>query len=181
MCVIFRDEVERRRTVARFVGSGLAEGERVYYFADTATTEDVDTWLAELDIDTGEARSTGAFIAGDAMDTYCPDGTFVPERMCEAVRDAYRTALDEHFSYARVTGEMSWALGGALGGVPGSDRLIEYESAVNNVVKTHPITAMCQYDANRFSGELIFRALQVHPYLVMNGQLVRNPDFITGE
>jgi hypothetical protein len=177
MCLIFRDERERRRTVARFVESGLAEGERVYYFADTATTEEVDTWLAGLDVDTGDARSAEAFIVGDALDAYCPDGTFLPERMCDSVRAAYRASLEAYFANSRVTGEMTWALRGA----PGSEMLIEYESAINDVVKEHPITAMCQYDANRFSDELIFRALQVHPYLVMNGQLIRNPHYITGE
>jgi len=48
---------------------------------------------------------------------------------------------------------------------------------VNRVVQTHPITAMCQYDANRFPGETIFQALQVHPYMVMHGQLVKNPSY----
>lgn len=40
---------------------------------------------------------------------------------------------------------------------------------------------MCQYDANRFDGQVIFQALQVHPYIVMNGQLVRNPYYALKE
>lgn len=34
---------------------------------------------------------------------------------------------------------------------------------------------MCDGFAERFGGETIFQALQVHPYMVINGQLVRNP------
>jgi len=78
---------------------------------------------------------------------------------------------------ARVTGEMSWA----LRGYPGSERLMEYEARINKVVQTHPITAMCQYDANKFDGDLIFKALQGHPYMVMNAQLVKNPYYVGAE
>ena len=72
---------------------------------------------------------------------------------------------------------MTWA----TRDVPGSDKLIEYETGINYVLQTHPITAMCQYDANRFSGTLIFQALQVHPYMVMNGQLLKNPYYMLAD
>jgi len=171
MCLVYRDEASRRRIVAHFVESGLAEDERVYYFADTATPLDVADWLGELDVDLSDAIARNELTMDQALSTYCPDGTFDAVRMCNTVRHAYTAAQDEGYIHARVTGEMTWA----LRGLPGSEHLMSYESAVNDVVKTHPITAMCQYDANRFDGETIFNALRVHPYMVMNGQLVRNP------
>jgi len=36
-------------------------------------------------------------------------------------------------------------------------------------------TACCQYDARRFSGELIMDVLSVHPAMIVRGQLVKNP------
>ena len=177
MCLVYRDEASRRRIVAKFVESGIAEDERVYYFADTPTPSDVADWLAGLDVDLSDAIASHELSMDQALSTYCPDGTFDPTRMCNAVRNAYSASQDEGYAHARVTGEMTWA----LRGLPGSDLLMTYEAAVNDVVKTHPITAMCQYDANRFDGETIFDALRVHPYMVMNGQLVRNPYFAVEE
>ena len=176
ICLVFRDEAVRRDIVSKFVDSGARDGERVFYFADTAQPSEVVDWLASLDVDVGDVLEDGSFTVDPAVVTYCPDGSFVPDRMLGTLREAYTDSVSTGYAHARVTGEMSWA----LRGFPGSDRLMEYEAAINHVVLTHPITAMCQYDANAFSGDLIFRALQVHPYMVMSGQLVKNP-YYTGE
>jgi len=171
MCLVYRDEADRRSIVAKFVESGLANDERVFYFADTVAPNEVVDWLGGLDVDVSDAIAGRSLTVDEAVATYCPDGTFNPDRMCGTVRGAYTASREEGYSLSRVTGEMTWA----LRGLPGSEHLMEYEAAVNEVVKTHPITAMCQYDANRFDDETIFEALRVHPYMVMNGQLVKNP------
>ena len=170
-CLVFRDEAERRKIVSKFVESGIVDGERVFYFADSAGLGDVVAWLRALDVDVAPYKESEDFTIDGAAETYCPDGRFDPDRMCSKLKTAYTSSRQQGYPASRVTGEMSWA----LRGMPGSDRLIEYEAAINTVVETHPITAMCQYDANRFPGETIFQALQVHPYMVMNGQLVKNP------
>jgi hypothetical protein len=37
---------------------------------------------------------------------------------------------------------------------------------------------MCQYDARRFDGATLYKVLQVHPYMVAQGQLVQNPYYV---
>jgi KaiC/GvpD/RAD55 family RecA-like ATPase len=177
MCLVYRDEAERRKIVAKFVESGLTDDERVFYFADTVEPTEVVDWLGAFDVDVADALARRELTVDQAATTYCPDGTFNPDRMCATVRDAYAASRADGYANSRVTGEMSWA----LRGLPGSEHLIEYEAAINRILKTHPITAMCQYDANRFDGETIFGALRVHPYMVMNGQLVKNPYYETEE
>ncbi|MFW6234754.1 MAG: MEDS domain-containing protein [Spirochaetota bacterium] len=173
ICLVYRDDAERRRIVRHFVESGLFEDEQVFYLADTAERPDVDAWLANLDIDPTAIRRDSSLQLEQALATYCPDGTFYPLGMTETLKRTYEAARSRGFTHARVSGEMSWA----LKKLPGSDRLIEYESMVNDVVRTHPITAMCQYNANAFDGITVFRALQVHPFMVLGGQIVRNPYF----
>lgn len=176
ICLVFRDEAERKSIVSRFIEAGIAEQERVFYFADSAKPGEVRDWLGALDVDTDTALTGGCLSIDEAADTYCPDGAFVPDRMLDTLRSAYTGSREAGYPGSRVSGEMTWA----LRGFPGSDRLMQYEAAVNRVVQSHPITAMCQYDANRFSGSTIFRALQVHPYMVMHGQLVKNPYYLEG-
>ncbi|MFP4180358.1 MAG: MEDS domain-containing protein [Spirochaetaceae bacterium] len=177
MCLVFRDETERRKMVSKFVESGVLDDERVSYFVDDGTPSDVIEWLASMDVDLTEAQKRHFLSVENAADTYCPDGTFKPDRMLNSLKELYTESKEAGYPNARVTGEMSWA----LRGMPGSERLIEYESRINTVVKTHPITAMCQYDAHKFSGRLIYKALQVHPYIVVNGQLIKNPYYISEE
>ncbi len=171
ICLIYRDEQERRRIVRRFVESGLADEEEVFYFADTPEKPDVVSWLEEMDVDTALSERTSNLRVDRALTTYCPHGSFDPCEMTDTLRRTYDASRSAGFVHSRVSGEMSWA----LHELPGSERLVEYEAMVNDVLVTHPITAMCQYDANRFDGDTVFRALQVHPYMVMGGQIVRNP------
>ncbi|MFO7848948.1 MAG: MEDS domain-containing protein [Spirochaetia bacterium] len=177
ICLVFRDEFERRKIVSRYIESGVLEDEKVSYFADAGTPSEVTEWLASMDVDITGALEHHSFLVEKAADTYCPDGTFEPDRMIDTLKEVYVESRISGYPNARVTGEMTWA----LQGMPGSERLIEYESGINSMVKTHPITAMCQYDANKFSGSLVYKALQVHPYMVVNGQLLKNPYYISEE
>ena len=142
--------------------------EKVSYFADIMKPEEVRDWLLDMNI---EIPKDDAFPILVAENTYCPDGRFVPENMLNTVREFYEQAKKTGYSNARVSGEMSWA----LRGVPGSERLMEYETLVNEVLVTHPVTAICQYDANRFNGATILDVLKVHPMMIVHGQIVRNP------
>ena len=78
------------------------------------------------------------------------------------------------YAGGRLTGEMSWA----LKHIPGSDRLIEYEGRINDLLKTYPLTAICQYDTRRFDGATIFEVLSVHPIMIVHGQIMRNPFYV---
>jgi len=174
MCLIYDNEDERRKVIGKFLSAGLQEHEKTAYFADTTAPTDVETWLREMGVDVPKPGNASAFSITVAEKTYCPNGKFVPETMLNTLRSYHKAALDEGYSGGRVSGEMSWA----LRGIPGSERLMEYEALVNDVLVTHPITAICQYDATRFDGALVFDVLKVHPMMVVHGQIVKNPYYI---
>jgi hypothetical protein len=174
MCYIFNDESRRRDVIAAFLGSGLLEKEKVGYFVDTATPEEAVSLLRKLGVKIPDRTAPDSFSVSNAEETYCPDGTFDPERMLENLRNYYAASITEGYPGSRVSGEMSWA----LRGIPGSERLVEYEARVNDVLVESPVTAICQYDANLFDGGTLFDVLSVHPMMVVNGQVVKNPYFI---
>jgi len=171
MCLIYSHETERRNIIGKFLESGLLAQEKVAYFTDTLTPEEVCEWLRNMGIKLPE--QDGLSIS-DAAKTYCSAGEFVPESMLDTLREFYGQAKKDGYPNARVSGEMSWA----LKGIPGSDRLMEYEALVNEVMVTHPVTAICQYDASRFSGAAILAVLKVHPMMVVHGQIVQNPFYM---
>lgn len=174
MCYIFNDEGQRREVISAFLDSGLSEGEKVGYFVDTITPEEMLSYLKGLGVKIPDRTAPAPLSISTAEETYCPDGTFIPERMLRTLRTYYTSSIAEGFPGARVSGEMSWA----LKGIPGSQRLIEYEALVNDVVIEYPVTAICQYNANLFDGGMLFDVLSVHPMMVVNGQVVKNPYFI---
>jgi hypothetical protein len=177
MCYIYNDNEERREAINKFIASGLLEGEEVHYFYHGAKGETLEAARRRVGVPALAEGAKGVFKLAPALDAYCPDGTFIPERMLGRLRDTYLSSIENGFAGARVTGEMGWA----LEGLPGAERLIEYEALVNTVVAEYPCTALCQYDARRFDGATLFHVLSVHPAMVVQGQVVRNPYYIQPE
>lgn len=177
MCYIYNDDRQRQEIMSKFIDSGLQAGERVGYFTDTLSPSELRAHLTDMGVHLPPETDQKRFSISTAMETYCPDRTFIPERMLEVLKSTYKDSIEAGYPGARATGEMSWA----LRDIPGVDRLIEYEALVNVVVQEHPITAVCQYDARRFDGATLFDVLNVHPMMIVNGQVVRNPYYTPPE
>jgi len=176
MCNIFSDEGERDDVISRFVAAGLAEGEQSCYFVDTVPADELRERLASLGVPV-PAPEDPRLVVAPAVDMYCPDGTFVPDRMLGNFPLVYNAGLEAGFVGVRATGEMTWA----RRGLPGSERLIEYESRINTVVREYPLTAVCQYDARCFDGATLFEVLLVHPVMIVRGRISRNPYYLPPE
>jgi hypothetical protein len=176
MCLIYDNEDERRTLMGKYVQAGLLEREKVAYFTDTTPAE-VAAWLGEAGVDVSGYERANRFSVANAEVVYCPNGRFVPQEMLDTYPTFHRTALEEGCVGGRVTGETSWV----LKGIPGSDQFIEYEALLNDVVAVHPVMALCQYDVRRFDGQTIFDVLQVHPMMIVHGQIMRNPYYMRPE
>jgi hypothetical protein len=173
MCFIYSDETERRRVISKFIQSGLALGEHVSYFADSMPPQEVKKWLREMGVAL-PAGDSEPFALTHAHSAYCPSGAFVPDALFDGFRGLYQQCIAKGYAGVRMTGEMSWA----LRGMPGAERLMEYEAMATEVSTSVPVISLCQYDANRFDGATIMKALKVHPMMVVHGQIVRNPYYV---
>jgi DcmR-like sensory protein len=127
--------------------------------------------LSNQDIDVSSAEDSGQLAISDAAAVYYPEGSFTAEEMWQRLRDAYDTSIEDGHKGWRGSGEMSWA----LNDIPGNDQLIRYEYGLNNEIAKRPFTAMCQYNANLFSGAMLMEVLRVHPYMVSRGEVINNP------
>lgn len=174
ICYLFNDEEERKCFLPAFVSSGMEERESVDYLADVPTPDLLERAIEALGIPEPSLEQREQLIVATAMETYCPGGRFSPDMMLDRLRDMYVLHHAAGFPGARMSGEMTWA----LRGIPGSDRLVEYEARINDLVKDVPITALCQYDTRAFDGATIFEILNVHPIMIVRGQIMRNPFYV---
>lgn len=174
LCLIYDDETQRRKIVSEYLAAGMKRGEIVRYFADTTDPEEIRAWLADLGVDPKEDE---AFRVIKAEDSYCPGGSFVPQLVINNAVARYVKAQAAGFTGSRACGEMSWV----LRDIPGSERLLEYEIGLNQIENDFPHIGMCQYDARLFDGATLFQILQVHPYMVAQGQIVKNPYYLKSE
>ncbi len=171
VCLIFENEDQRRRTVSEFLAAGVRQKEMVRYFADATSPETVRAWLVEKGVEVAAAEESGAFAISNAVSAYCPGGSFEPKVPIAGAMQRYIVAERDGFTGVRTSGEMSWVLKGNRG----SERFLEYEALLNTISIDFSHTGMCQYDARLFDGATLFNVLQVHPFMVAQGQVVRNP------
>jgi hypothetical protein len=174
VCLIYDDEAQRRKIVSEYLAAGVKRGEMVRYFADTTAPEDIRTWLAEMGI---APRDDDSFRIIKAESSYCPSGSFVPQQVLDNMVSRYAMAKKAGYSGSRACGEMNWA----LRDIPGAERLLEYEIGINTIHEDFSYVGMCQYDARLFDGATLFNVLKVHPYMIAQGQILRNPFYTRPE
>lgn len=171
ICYLYNDDDERRRLLSLFARHTLVEGERLDYLADVSDSAHFPRVMADLGLPRPPHDLPGHIEIATTRDAYFPEGEFDPDATLARIRKHYQDAIASGLSGARITGEMAWALRGILG----SERLVEFESRINQLVRETPSTVMCQYDLREFDGATIFDVMSVHPLMVVGGHILRNP------
>jgi hypothetical protein len=176
VCLIFDDEDQRLAIVSEYLAAGLRGNERTRWFYDISEPDEARRRLAAAGIDVAEAER-GSLTLMPAERAYCPDGYFDPDAAIARMQTGYEASAKAGFKGQRTTGEMSWS----LKGLRGSERLLEYEAKIATITTSFPHTGMCQYDSRRFDGATLFKVLQLHPFMVARGQIVRNPYYLRSQ
>lgn len=177
VCQIFSTDDERQESLLRFILSGIQSKERTSCFSDKTTEKDIAEFLGENGMSYEEARENGALTLAGTRDVYFEYDRFDPERMLGVLRTYHEDSVANGFPAARVIGEMT----PDVQRVPGGERLLEYEARVSMLLREHPVSAVCQYDARSFDGAVIMDILKVHPLMVIRGSVVHNPFFVDPE
>lgn len=174
LSLIYETAEDQFASVVPFIRLGLQRGERCMYIFDENTEEDVLRALQAGGIATDEAIASGALVLVGKRDTYLKEGHFDPDLMIDLLERSTAEARAAGFSALRVTGEMTWALAGEAG----SERLIEYEAKLNRFFPGSDCLAICQYNRNRFSAEVIRDVIRTHPLVIVGQMVCRNPWFV---
>jgi PAS domain S-box-containing protein len=170
LCCLYDTDEEHRAVLTTFLRQGLEKDEKVLYIVDTHTAETVLGYLRldGLELEPYFAREQLNILKVE--DAYTRGGGFDPDTMIALLKTETSHALDSGFSALRVTGEMTWV----LRGLPGSERLIEYEAKLNDFFPGSKCSAICQYDRRRFDAELLLDILATHPIAVVGTELFDN-------
>lgn len=177
ICQIYSEDDEREEAILKFLLTGLQAGERTSCFSGKLTEDFIAEFLEKNGITSRKARESGAFSFKGVQESYFKDGCFDPDRMLGLLGKYHQESAELGFAGARVIGEMA----PEVLHLPGGSRLLEYESRVSLLLRDHPVTSVCQYDARSFDGAMIMDILKVHPFMVVRGSVIHNPFFIEPE
>lgn len=175
LCCIYETEQEHRTLLTPFMKQGLDRGEKIVYIVDARSAEQILSYLREVGLDVKDYLNSGQLNVLSVDESYMLEGVFDPDGMIRLLEKETRRALDEGYSALRVTGEMSWV----LRGLPGSERLMEYESKLNNFFPGNKCLAICQYDRRKFKPEILLDILTTHPIVVIGTEVFDNYYYVS--
>ncbi|HVJ92221.1 MAG TPA: MEDS domain-containing protein [Labilithrix sp.] len=158
-CGIYRTDEERHALMIDFVREGLLRNEKILHIVDLHTAAKLKSVLAKAELVIEPLLDTGQLVILTGKDSYVRNGQFEPESMIDLLGTETDEALSEGYTGLRAIGEMTWALAGE----PGAERLIEYESRLNDFFPGRKCFALCQYDRRRFDAEILLDVLCAHP------------------
>ena len=182
LCCLYETKEEHRAVLTFFVRQGLERGEKALCIVDSVAEGKVDVHNVEtvlsylrddgLDVDDYLARRQLVFCTHDA--TYMQKGVFDPESMIALLRAETEQALGEGYAALRVSDEMTWV----LQGLPGSERLIEYEARLEDFLRGSQCLLLYQYDRRRWKARVLLDVLHTHPVAVVGTEVYDNPYYI---
>lgn len=177
VCQIYSEDAERTAALLRFLSRGLQAGEAAVCFTENVTDDELEAWFASEGLSITAERAAGRFASSPTRQVYFQDGRFDPDRMLGLLKTFHTDSVAAGLPGARVIGEMS----PEISTISGGSRLLEYEARINGLLRDHPVTAVCQYDARHFDGATIMDVLAVHPMMVVRGAVVFNPFYVAPE
>jgi PAS domain S-box-containing protein len=170
LCCMYMTEKEHRAILAPFIRTGLERGDKVLYIVDVPTAEKLFASLEEEGLNTSAYLSSGQLFVAESRKTYIRQGHFDPDSMLELLSRKTDKALKQGFKTLRVTGEMSWV----LRGLPGSERLMEYEVKLHKYFSESSAIGLFQYDMRSFSPEVLMDVLSTHPIAIVRNKCYDN-------
>ncbi|HHW17144.1 MAG TPA: PAS domain S-box protein [Methanothermobacter sp.] len=174
-CLIYEKKEEWEKVIIPFITEGLRNNEKCIYITDQHEPKAVKKHLQGKGFNTEKLGNQFQII--HEHEAYTREGHFDPDRMIKLLKEETEKAIREGYSGLRVTGEMTWT----LKGIPGSERLIEYEAKLNRFFPKAKCVAICKYKRSAFEPETLKMIILTHPIIIWKGKAYRNFYYIPPE
>lgn len=172
MCLIFSDHEAARRDIGTFLAQAVANKGHAQYFACCTGTDEILASVVRCGCKPEQVEAAVEISAADEI--YTPNGVFDKDAMKQRLAAAYCAHRKGCTGPVHYTGEMEWALDhdDAV-----RKQLVLYEKEVNDICRAHGFSAVCQYDASKFEPEMLIEVMKAHPFLLVDGMVLRSPYF----
>ena len=174
VCFLYETEDQLRAVLASFIREGVEKSEKVVCIADPTSSETPLEAICSESLDMRAGLETGQVTLLKAGETYLRSGVFDPDEMIALLKGYTEEALLQGYAGLRVTGQMTWA----IRDLPGTDRLLEYESRINDFLPGTRCLALCQYPVKRFPAPLLLDVLRTHPQMIIGTEIHDNPHYV---
>jgi len=167
-CFFYEEEEEHRAVLAEVLRSGLERGDKVLYLLEDHDPVTVMNYIA--DDRKGNQREGENLAFSRAEEIFLAGGTFDPDRVINWIEKECERTLAQGYNALRITGEMTWSLKGESD----LEKLVKFESRLNNLLQSSRCFSLCQYDKRRFKPDILSGILNAHPVIIDGTLLYEN-------
>lgn len=172
ICGLYETYDERDEIIFGFLHEGAIKNDRqLYCHVELSKEKFIEEYGKRYPDCKHHIHDPDLFSINSAKELYYPDGTFSPISMDEGLNKYFIESQRDGKRNIRATAEMVWA----LDAIPGVEHLMVYESRLNYFIPPKPWISICLYNITKFSGSIIMKVLQVHPYTITNSIITQNP------
>lgn len=173
LALFYRSIEDQLTTAATYVEYGLQNDRRCLYLADDNTPSRIESAFEAAGIDVASRKAHGDLRIRDASEVYL-DAGFDPQRMISTLEDACHAAVDDGYDGLLVAGENTWSFHTDTS----FDHVLDFEADFDADCPDLPVTALCQYDLNRFGESSVAKAIRTHEWIVYRNTLCGNPYYL---
>jgi signal transduction histidine kinase len=176
LALFYRSNESQLDATTAFLVEGLQSGYRCVYLLDVNTAGDIESALRRANVDVERRIDAGDLVVRDAEDVYLESG-FAPTEMIRTLETEANASVADGYEGLWVAGENSWCFHTELS----FDHIVDFEADFDAACPDLPVTALCQYDLDRFNGTSAAKALRTHERIIYRNQLCKNPFYIPPE
>ncbi len=177
LCCLYESEEEHRAVLTPYLRQGLERGEKVVYIADAGAAERVLGYLRDDGLDVQPYLASGQLATVGRDATNLRDGLFDPVGMFSLARAETERATAAGFAVARIAEDRTWA----LGGLPSSVRLMEFEKLLDGFLRGGHGLALCLYDRRRVEPATALDILPAHSWVAVGSEICENPRYMPAD
>ncbi|NIC00986.1 MEDS domain-containing protein [Halobacterium sp. R2-5] len=176
LALFYRSNESQLAATTAFLVEGLQSGHRCIYLLDVNTAAEIKTALRRANIDVEGRIDAGDLVIRDAENIYLESG-FDPAEMITTLEDEADASVADGYDGLWVAGENSWCFHTDQS----FDHILDFEADFDAACPDLPVTALCQYDLERFNETSVAKALRTHEQIIYHNQLCTNPFYIPPE
>ncbi|MEA5154098.1 MEDS domain-containing protein [Raineyella sp.] len=177
VCGFYYGEQERDALLQSYLRTGLGGGDKCLAVLDATSPAQVATLIGD-DVDVEACLRSRQLEIWGCADTYLRTGEFSAASMIDFWEQSCRTITDAGtYGSTRLVGEMSWLDRVA----PPREAVVAYETWADGFAAQHSHSILCLYDLSRVGVGLMVDLLRTHPRIALNGMVMENPHFLTGD
>jgi hypothetical protein len=177
VCAFFNNADEAYRVLLPFIKDGFDCNHKAVHVVNPDQEGEHRRRLAAAGIDLAATERSGQLELRTNTETYLRNGQFDPDRMLEFFEALASGNAQSPFPVSRIVCHMEWATRNE----PCIDRLIEFESRVNDVWRRHDDAVICTYHLAEFGAATVIDILRTHPMVIIGGTLQKNPFYVPPE